>query len=218
MDCERVRAEFVSLLSPAEANPWSEPVARHLEGCEGCRAELESLSRTWALLDRWPEAAPGAEIRTRLARGVRRQLVRESVLTVSGWAPAVLAAAIGVGLSLGLSLLVPYSFLVSLCRRALEVSELHAAPYLLAGAVYAIPLALGTRVLRKRVPSGALIGSLEASLLFVVILAPYVIARCREFAPILQIAFLSGLGVGAVLWSLTGVWFGRPAPFGGIQS
>jgi len=152
-----------------------------------------------------------------VVRRVRRQLLRESVLTVSGWTPAVLAAVIGVGLSLGLSFLIPYSFLVSVCRQALQVSDPHAAPYLLAGMAYGVPLALGVWIFRRRVLSGALISSLEASLLFLVILAPYVIAQCREFPPALQVAFVSGLWGGALVSSLAGLGLARLVPFGKIQ-
>lgn len=217
MDCEQVRDQLVAMLPAGEGARWPEPVARHLEGCQDCRAELEALGRTWALLGRWPEALPRQEIRASLVRRVRRRLLRESVLTVSGWTPAVLAAVTGVGLSLGLSLLVPYSFLVSLCRQALQVSDPHAAPYLLAGMAYGVPLAVGAWILRKRARGNTLIRSLEASLLFLVILAPYVIAQCREFAPALQVAFVSGLGGGAVVSSLAGLGLARLVPFGKIQ-
>lgn len=217
MECDRVRDQFLALLPAGESASWPEPVTRHLEVCQACRAEVEALSQTWALLGRWPEAPPREEIRARLVQRIRRQLLKESVLTVRGWVPAVLAAVIGVGLSLGLSLLIPYSFLVSLCRQALQVSDPHAVPYVLAGMVYGVPLTLGGWIIRRRVLSGALIGSLEASLLFLVILAPYVIAQCREFAPPLQVAFVSGLGGGAVVASLVGLWLGRLVPSGEIQ-
>jgi hypothetical protein len=146
-------------------------------------------------------------------RRVRRQVLMESVLTVRGWVPAVLSSAIGVGLSLALSLLVPYSVLVTLCRQALQVSDPHPVPYLLAGIIYSVPLALGIWILRTEALPRAVIGSLEASLLFIVILAPYVIAQCREFPPPLQAAFVSGLAVGAVASSLAGLWVSRVSPF-----
>jgi len=217
MECERVGDQLLALLPSGEGRQWPEPVTRHLEGCEACRAELEALSQGWALLGSWPEALPREEIGADLARRVRRQLVRESVLTVSGWTPAVLAAVIGVGLSLGLALLVPYSILVSLCRQVLQVSDPHAAPYLVAGMAYGVPLALGVWILRQRVLSGALIGGLEASLIFLVILAPYVIAQCREFAPPLQVAFVSGLVGGAVVSGVVGLWLARLVSFGRLQ-
>jgi len=218
MDCEQVKDQIVALLPEGEEARLSEPVARHLAGCRSCREEAETLSRTWMLLGQWPETAPRDEVGARLLLSIRRQLLRESVLTVKGWVPAVLASVIGVGLSLVLSLLVPYSLLVSLCSEAFQVADLHAAPYLLSGMAYGLPLALGVWIIRRRAMSGALIGSLEASLLFLVILAPYVIAQCREFAPALQVAFLSGLGGGAVVASLAGLWLARLASLGKIHA
>ncbi|MBI3456485.1 MAG: hypothetical protein HY002_11940 [Candidatus Rokubacteria bacterium] len=213
MDCERVRDQVLTALSTGESPPRAEPVTRHLEGCQDCRAEIDALSQTWALLGRWPpEAPPGEAIKARLVRRVRRQLVRESVLTVSGWVPAALAAVVGVGLSVGLSLLLPYAALVSWCRDALQVAEPHAAPYLLAGMAYGIPLAIGVFILRQRARSGALVGGLEASVLFLAILTPYVMTQCREFPPALQLAFVSGLGGGAVVSSLAGSGLARLVP------
>ncbi|MBI2554266.1 MAG: hypothetical protein HYV92_07560 [Candidatus Rokubacteria bacterium] len=217
MDCEQVRDRVVTLLQAGGMPPWPEPLVRHLEACQGCREAVEDISRAWVLLGQWPDAEPGAHVRARLLKRVRRELVRESVLTLRGWVPAVLTSAMGVGLSLALSLLVPYSVLVKLCRQALQVSDPHAAPYLLAGMVYGLPLALGIWILRRQALTGALIGSLEASLLFLVILAPYVIAQCREFAPPLQVAFVSGLAGGAVTSSLVGLWLARLVPFGRVH-
>jgi len=212
MDCERVREAGLAALTAEGGGTWPAEVAAHLGGCEACRAELEASRQLWALLGEWPGTTPPVEVRARVLRGVRRQFLKESVLTVSGWVPAVLAAAIGVGLSLGLSLLVPYPVLVALCRDALAVSDVHLGPYLMAGAAYGLPLAAGGWVLRRRVPGGGVIGSVEASLLFFVILAPYAIAQCREFPPALQAAFVGGLAGGAVLWSLAGLGVARMAP------
>ncbi len=191
---------------------WPESVTRHLEGCTACRTELGDLSRVWAALGQRPPLVPSPEIGAHLMRQIRWQRSRAAVLTLSGWVPAVLAAAVGVGMSLTLSLVVPYSALVALCQEALGVSDRHAEPYALAGIAYGAPLALGAWILRRRLVSGALIGGLEASLLFLVILAPYVIAECQEFAPVLRGAFLSGLGVGALGSSLAAIGLNRLAP------
>ncbi|MBI4589696.1 MAG: hypothetical protein HY725_12735 [Candidatus Rokubacteria bacterium] len=217
MDCEQVRDYFLAAIPAPQKVPWPEAVARHLETCEGCGAELTGLERTWALLARWPEATPGEEVRERLMRRVRRRLLRESVATVGGWTPAVLMAAVGVGLSLLFSLLVPYSVLLSLCREALQVSESNPGVYVLAGAVYGLPLALGVWLIRRQALIGGVVGSLEASLLFLVILGPYVIAQCREFAPALQVAFVSGLGGGAVVSSLAALGLFRLVPLSRLQ-
>jgi predicted anti-sigma-YlaC factor YlaD len=214
MECDQAREELASRLITEAGGPWPEAVTVHVEACAACRAELETLRETWALLARWPEVRPGEEVRARLLRQVRRRLVRESVTTVAGWTPAVLAAAVGVGLSLGLSLLIPYSALVSLCRKALQVTEAHAGAYLLAGLMYGLPLAAGAWLIARRAVVGAVVGSLEASLLFLLILAPYVVVQCREFAPALQVAFVSGLAGGALVSSLAALGLARLVPFG----
>ncbi len=218
MDCEPIRDEVVTLLQAGGGPPWPERLAQHLEACEGCRAAAEDLSRTWAVLGQWPEAAPRQEIRARLVQKIRRQLVKESVLTASGWTPAALAATVGVTVSLGLSFLIPYSLLASWCRQALQVADSHPAAFLVAGAAYGLPLALGAWLIQRRVLVGAIVGSLEASLLFLLILVPYVILQCREFAPPLQVAFVSGLGGAAVLSSLAGFGLARLVPVGRLQS
>ena len=215
MECEEVRDQLLAVLTAGEGAPLTGSLARHVEACEGCRAEWKVLSQTWALLRQWPEASPGEEVRARLVRTVWRQLVRESVFTVTGWTPAVLASVVGVGLSLGLSFLIPYSLLVSLCRQALQVSDSHAAAYFVAGMAYGLPLALGAWLFRRRALIGAVVGSLETSLLFLLILAPYVIVQCREFAPALQAAFVSGLGGAAVVSSLAALALARLVPFRG---
>jgi hypothetical protein len=58
-----------------------------------------------------------------------------------------------------------------------------------------------------------MIGGVEASVIFLVILAPLVIAQCREFTPALRVAFVSGLGVGAVGSTLAGLGLVRRIPF-----
>jgi hypothetical protein len=55
MTCEECRASLVDLVYE-EASPEEERrLHAHLEGCEGCRRELEALRRVAGLLDRWQE-------------------------------------------------------------------------------------------------------------------------------------------------------------------
>ncbi|MBI3002693.1 MAG: zf-HC2 domain-containing protein [candidate division NC10 bacterium] len=55
MTCEECRASLVDLVYE-EASPEEERrLHAHLEGCEGCRRELETLRRVAGLLDRWQE-------------------------------------------------------------------------------------------------------------------------------------------------------------------
>lgn len=212
MECAPAREELAWALTGVAEGRWPAPVTAHLTACAACQAELQALRETWELLAQWAEASPGEEVRARLLQRVRRQLVKESVLTVSGWTPAVLAAVVGVGLSLVLSLLVPYSLLVSVCRQALQVSDSHAGALLLAGMAYGLPLAASMWLIRRRALVASVLGSIEASLLFLVILAPYVIAECREFAAPLRAAFVSGLAGGALVSSFAGLALSRLSP------
>lgn len=208
MDCGQVRDRLLASWVIGETGAWRGDVARHLERCEACRAEAEALARPWAVLGGWPDASPSEGIRRRLLRRVRRRLLRDAVLSI----PPVLAAGIAVVLSLVLWWLLPYAVLVSRCRAALQVPETHPAPYLLAGLAYGLPLAAGVWVLRRRALLGALAGSLDAAVLFFVILAPWVLSQCRDFAPLFQAAFLTGMGAGAMAAGLAGLGLARLAP------
>jgi hypothetical protein len=117
-----------------------------------------------------------------------------------------------VGLSLGLALLVPYPLAVSLCQQLLERSEAHVGPYLVAGVAYGMPLAAGAWVWRRRAGPGGVIGTLEASVLFLAILLPVTAFQCREFGPAQQAAFVWGLAGGALVFGLAGLGLARQFP------
>jgi hypothetical protein len=208
--CERIQEALMDALVAGEGAP--RPLPDHLAACDACVAEWEALRRTWLALAPLGEVSPGEPVRARILQRVQRAMIREWLLTVRGWLPAVLAAALGVGLSLGLAVLVPYASLVATCRQLLQLGEGHAAPYWLAGMVYGVPLAAGAWILRRRVAAGGVIGSLEASLLFLAVLAPFVLASCREFAPALLAAFVSGLVTGTLTASLAGFGLVRWLP------
>lgn len=218
MECQQARQLLVASLSGELGDHDLAVLREHCEACEGCRAELGALRQTWARLGDWPDNEPALEIGTRLVRRVRWLALRESLLTVRGWTPAVLAGVIGGSVSLGLSLLVPYSLLVSVCQRVFPLAEPTLAPYVMAGTIYGLPLALGAVVALRRPAVWGFLRSLEAAVVFFLILAPYAIAQCREFPPALQVAFLSGMAVGALLGSLSGVWLGRRFPFAQPQT
>lgn len=217
MECQQARQLLVASLSGELGDHDLAALGEHTEACGDCRAELNALNQTWVLLGRWHDAEPSPAIRTRLVRRVRRLALRESLLTVRGWTPAVLAGVIGVALSLGLSLLVPYSLLISLCQQVFQVSD-HTGLHLMAGMIYGAPLAFGVLIALRHSVAWGFIRGLEATLLFLLILAPYAIVQCREFPPALQVAFLSGMGVGALLGSMSGVWLGRRFPFAQPQT
>jgi hypothetical protein len=212
MECQQARQFLVASLSDDLADRDLAALREHSDACEGCRAELSALRQTWGLLGHWPDAEPAPVVGKRLVRRFRWITFSDSILTARGWTPAVIAGAIGVSLSLGLSLLVPYSVLVSLCQQAFQASD-HAGPYLMAGVIYGAPLAFGALIALGRPAAWGFVRSLEATILFLLILTPYVIAQCREFPASLQVAFISGMGIGALFGSGGGAWLRRQLPF-----
>jgi hypothetical protein len=205
--CEQASEALVDAVVSGQPEP--EAAVGHLTTCSRCANEFAGLRRTWQALGALPEANPGDVVRARLLRRVRRAAVWEVLCTWNGWGPAVVAAAVGAGLSLGLTLLVPYDLVVSLCQQLLQRSEAHVGPYLVAGAAYGLPLAAGAWVWRRRAAPGGVIGTLEASVLFLAILVPIAALQCREFGPAQQAAFVWGLAGGAVIFGLAGLGLTR---------
>lgn len=218
MDCDRVRDTILGELATGAEGTWPEAVARHLADCAGCRRELASLKTAWAALQALPEATPSAAVRERLARRVRRELLRAWVLTPRSWAAAAAAALAGVGLSLGLSLVVPYAALVAWCQRLWPAADPPWAAYALAGTAYGLPLLVGAWALCRRPLGGAVVGGLEASVLFLLVLVPYAVVQCREFPPAFQAAFVSGLAGGGLLGTLVAVGLSRVTRMAGSRA
>lgn len=215
--CEPIQEALLDALVAGEEAPRSGLLADHLAGCARCRTEWKAARRTWLALGQLPDVVPCDHVRAELVQRVRRAMVREWLLTVRGWLPAGQAAALGVGLSLGLAFLVPYASLVTACQQVLRLGEGHPMPYALAGTAYGVPLATGAWILRRRMAVGGVIGSLEASVLFLAVLAPVVLVGCREFAPALRAAFVFGLVAGALAASLGGVALMRWLPRTGVR-
>lgn len=198
MDCDRVRARLTECLSGEPAGPDGSAMRAHLAACRVCAEELAALRETWTLLARWPAIEPAPEVGRRLLRRIRRRLVRDAVLAPEAWRAAALAAVIGVGLSVSLSFLVPYTTLVALCRQFVP----EPGAFLLAGAAYGVlPLALGGYTAWRRGSPG-IWGGMEANVLFLALLLPYAIAQCGEFPLPAQVSFVGGLALGALGGSL----------------
>ena len=207
MRCEDIRDQFVVMVTEGWESIPSDPVARHMETCEACRRELESLRETWAFLGRLPEANPGLAVRARLIGRVRWLAFRDALLSLEGWKTALFPAAVGVFLSIGLSILLPYSALVEFCRRAVGGLAPEPGTFLMAGLVYGlVPLAIATWLAERRGPGVSFVRGLEAALLFLVLVAPYVLVQCREFPAPGLAGFLTGMALGGFLGSLTTGW------------
>jgi hypothetical protein len=209
--CEQARDAVLDAL--VMGHPEPEAAVPHLTACPCCATEFSGLRQTWQALGALPEVSPGDPVRARLLRRIRQAVIWETLGTRSAWVPAVLAATTGVGLSLGLAWLVPYSLVVWLCQQLLQLADTHAGPYVVAGAAYGLPSAAGAWVWRRQRPViGRVIGTLEASALFLAILVPVAAFQCREFGSTQQAAFVWGLAGGAVVSGLAGLGLARRGP------
>ncbi|MGH7374852.1 MAG: hypothetical protein ACREJY_11560 [Candidatus Rokuibacteriota bacterium] len=187
-------------------------VAGHVETCVGCRAEIEGLSATWHLFEALPVLEPRAEVAVRLRRRLRWERARETLVSRERWQQAALAGVLGFVLSVLLGLAVPYQTMVALCNQLVSALLPTPAAYLVAGMVYGlVPMAAGAALLGRRGPRSGAVGLVEALLVFLVVLVPYLILRCSEFPPALLTGFIGGITLGALAGGAGGIWLRRHA-------
>ncbi|MEW6516627.1 MAG: zf-HC2 domain-containing protein [candidate division FCPU426 bacterium] len=101
MNCNQCREHMEAYLKGSLAPENAEPFERHLEGCIGCREELEQVRKLHAALSAWqvPAASPGFE--TRLAARVREAQARLGRRRAWYAQPAWLGAAAGLVVAVG---------------------------------------------------------------------------------------------------------------------
>jgi len=204
MDCEAARELHVEALVAAESPPGD--VERHLTGCEACRQEVHSLSAAWSALAALPAVDPSPLLARRLGRRIRLGAARETLASVESWQRAALAGVAGFVVSVLLSFLVPYQTMVALCERIASDSLPGPLAYALAGVLYGlVPMMVGARVPGSAAAPSQMLGGLEAALVFVVVLIPWVLLRCGEFPPALLGGFVGGIALGAAAGGMTGV-------------
>ena len=208
MECEEARLSYVeSLVGGREP---AEGVTRHLSVCEGCWRDTESLAATWAVLAELPDSEPSPAIARRLGRRVGRESVRETLASLERWQQAALAGLVGFVLSVLLGLAVPYEVMIATCRAIAPAAVPTPLAYLMAGLMYGlVPMAVSVALQPRRASIPGVLGAVEAPLVFLVALAPYVILRCAEFPLALLSGFLGGIAAGAVLGGGAGAWLGR---------
>ena len=76
--CAGMESKLAELLLDAERSPAE--VKAHVEGCEGCRRELEELSATMSAMDAWEAPAPNPYFMTRFEARLREEKARPA-----GW-------------------------------------------------------------------------------------------------------------------------------------
>ncbi len=197
MSCQATRDAFLNAC--VSGGPTREEARLHARECPACLEETRRLVDTWAALGRLPLLEPSARVSRRLQRRLRWAMARDVLGSIASWKRAALTGVGGFALSFILSLLLPYELMLTLCR-AVAPEKISAVPaYLAAGFIYGLlPMAMVMSLQRGRVgaPAGV-VGVLEASVVFLVAVVPYVVAACG-FPPPLLIGFVGGLALGAL--------------------
>ncbi len=203
MNCDEVRERYIEALAAGLA--VADEVEHHLTRCRSCQDEVRTLAGTWEALSGLPLLEPSAGVARRLHRRLRWEALREAVTSLESWQCAALAGVAGFVVSVLLSLLVPYEAMVRLCESIAPTSVPTPAAYLMAGVLYGLlPMALGTALEARKTALFGLPGALEAALVFMVVLGPYVVLRCGEFPANLLVGFVGGVALGAVVGSVAG--------------
>lgn len=207
MDCQAVRELYVEALMAGRA---SEEVQRHLAACPPCREETHALAATWTALAAVPVLEPSPAVARRLQRRVRWEGIREALASIESWQRAALAGVGGFVVSVVLSLLVPYETMVAFCQAIAPPSIPAPAAYLLAGVLYGLlPMLIGSRLEARGPRVLGLMGTLEAVIVFLLVLVPYVLLRCGDFPVPLLAGFVGGIALGATLGSAAGTGLRR---------
>ena len=208
MECREARERYVEALTAGRA--VSDELDRHVAACLPCQEEARGLAAAWGALAALPLVEPGPEAGRRLRWAVRREVVRDGLASVEAWQRAALAGVASFLLSLVLSLLVPYQTMVAICEAIAPPGFPAPAAYLGAGLLYGLlPMLVGTALERLATPGFGFLGTFEASLVFLVVLVPYVLLRCGEFPLPLLAGFIGGIALGAALGGAVGTGLGR---------
>jgi predicted anti-sigma-YlaC factor YlaD len=208
MNCDEVRELYLADLTGDEPKP--EGVDRHLEACPACRQELPALAATWAALEALPLIEPDPRVGRKLHRRVRWEAARETLVSLQRWQQAALLGVVGFAVSVLLALVVPYETMVAACREIVPAVLPTPVAYALAGVLYGlVPLLVATAFQARWIGGAGVVGVLEAPVVFLVALLPYVLFRCGDFPLALLTGFVGGIAAGAVAGGGLGTVLGR---------
>lgn len=203
MDCQGIRESYVATLTTGGDFPAD--LARHVRECDGCRDELAGLAATWATLGRLPLVEPSPALASRLRRRLRWAVVWETAGSWPGWQGAALAGVFGVVISVLLSVVLPYDAMAALCRDLAPRFLPGPAAYWVAGLIYGLlPMSLAGALAGRGRGLLRSLGAVEAALVFLIVVLPYVVARCSEFPVALLTGFLGGIAAGGVAGAAAG--------------
>ncbi len=197
MNCEPAREAF--LTACVAGSPASDEAQLHARECPACADEARRLADTWAALGALPLLELSAGASRQLRRRLRWEAARDALGSVGSWQRAALAGVGGFVLSIIFSLLLPYDSMVALCRALVPETIPAAAAYLGAGFLYGlVPMGIVAALQGRRGGAlGGVVGVIEASVVFVVVAVPYVVAACGFPSPLL-VGFVGGMALGAL--------------------
>lgn len=208
MDCEVARELYVEGL--AAQRPAPPDVERHAAGCDACRREVAGLAAAWAAMASLPVLDPSPGLARAIRRRVRWEAARDVLTSIDAWQRGALAGVTGFVASVLLSLVVPYDTMVAVCRSLVPEAVPAPGAYLVAGLMYGlVPMLVAAMLERRGSGVPRLVGGLEAILVFIVVLVPYVLLRCGDFPAALLGGFLAGIALGAISGEAASLRLGR---------
>lgn len=212
MECEVARELYVEAL--AAQRPAPPEVGRHTAECDACREEVAGLAAAWAAMASLPVLDPPSGVARAIRRRVRWEAVRGVLTSIDAWQRGALVGVAGFVASVVLSLLVPYDTMVAICRSLVPEAVPAPGAYLVAGLIYGfVPMLIAAMLERHAAGVPRLVGGLEAILVFVVVLVPYVLLRCGDFPAGLLGGFLAGIALGAISGEAAGLRLRRRRAF-----
>ena len=206
MSCENLKTHIPLFLAKGLSPAEREEMLSHMEECTQCRTEMEELSATWSLLDRWEIEEPSAGIKAKVMASVQEEL--ESV-HVPWWQTLrkslIFQTVLGaLGFSMIIYLIFPYDKIINLCETLiLKGAFLAYFPeglvYFFLGLLYGlIPISISGICFSRPVQDNLLIKGVGAGLIFAGFLVPFFIVLCPEFASGLIFIMALGMIVGAL--------------------
>jgi hypothetical protein len=114
MNCNEIRELLPDLAARMDAS--APEVDQHIASCDDCASRLREVQKTMALLDEWQAPEPSAYFDTRLQARLREEMARPRAgwlhwLRRPAWAMSlagvILAGALGAGIGINQSMIVP---------------------------------------------------------------------------------------------------------------
>ncbi len=220
MECPDARSLITAYLSDEAVPGESSEFEAHVAVCRSCHQELARFRETWDRLGRW-SVAP---LDPRIEDDLLARVAHEATTLAPRLRPVAtaLAAVVAVLLSISATAFLPYEQAFQLCSDVLRGFSAFAglpdsAVFFVAGVLYGvIPLLLvGLVSARLMGGAGALVHGTATSVVFGVLMTPYVLIVCSALPGLFTVAILAGIGLGGLSGSAGGLWLGsrswRPA-------